>query len=477
MNPKTIFALALAFRLAVLLLSRPWSDDWPQRLTYSGDPFEYSVLGKSLLTRGVLSVTWPNAMPDALRLPVYPAFVGLTSGGGQISLLWCTVLVQVLIDSFFASLLVRMTGALFNHEALGGAVGLIYALNPDAALYASQLFAESISVWLLVGTIYGVAAAAQPAAPGAWKRFAVGVLCGAMLVLCKPIWQYVWMAVLGWLALMAWRARARRSIVAFLAAGWLCMAAPGVLWVKRNYDTWGVASLSFSKAYTERTIAEGVITSAGATGRVPIPDFSREMQLHCIMPDFSQPDFMPPAFQQVTSWDRSGVAGDYRVAHELYATTLRDFRPAYVKLHFLSTAYTIFSPATNFATRFFGTGRVEDSAFANFGTSGLTTTGKFFAFLQRALSNPVAIVWSVLVVSYLVAYYAAILFGARTYLTHYRWNIWTLFLLGGGSLLFLLGPSGSSRYRFALIQAFLPLAALGYLRWRSRGGSSAARKS
>lgn len=58
--------------------------------------------------------------------------------------------------------------------------------------------------------------------------------------------------------------------------------------------------------------------------------------------------------------------------------------------------------------------------------------------------------------------------GVIAYWREYRGHIWTLFLAGGGAFVFLLGPVGSSRYRFVLIQAFLPLAGLGIRRWQRR---------
>jgi hypothetical protein len=363
--------------------------------------------------------------------------------------------------------MVRALGTLFKNRSLGLASGLIYALNPDAAFYSTQLFAESISVWLLLGSLYGLASTSSPIQPGTLRRFACGVLCGSLLILCKPVWQYFWMATLAFMAVQAFRVP-NRLMRAALAVGCLVMTIPGAYWVKRNHDAWGVTSLSFSKDFAKRTIAEGVVSWAGASERVPIPEFTRELQLHCLVPDFSQHDFLPVSFKEVTNWNRQGVAEDYRVADELHSTVLRDFRSAYMKLHLLSSAYTLMSPATNFVKHFLGFTGTDFTSFANFGTSGIDTKSKLLVFLQRSLSDPFSLIWSAIVVSFLATYYAAVICGIRTYVTHYFWNIWTLYIVCGGGLIFLLGPAGTSRYRFALLQAFLPLAALGSLRWRRR---------
>ncbi len=467
MRIRTIFAVALLLRLAMFLFSRPWAADFPARLTISGDPFEYVVLGKSLLSRGEFSLTWPAAMPNVLRLPVYPLFVGLTSGGGQLSLLWVSVLFQVLIDSAFAAFLVKAIWDVFGSERLGLVSGMIYAVNPDAAFNSTQLFAESISVWLLVGAVWGLQTAARPSDSSSLRRFLAGVFCSASLILCKPVWQYVWLGLLIYLAVYCWKNRRSRR-AAFLSIGWLIIVTPGLLWVKRNYDHWGVASLSYSKGYTERSIAQGVAEWGGAVDRIRVPTFNYELQLHCLVPDFSQPDFMPPPFKQVTSWNRQGVADEFRVSRELFVKATRELPGTYLKLHALSTAYTLLSPGTNFVARFYGAERNKAPAFANFGTSGLNTPQKFTSFLKQALSEPFPIMWTSWVLLFLAAFYFFSVAGMWSYFSEYRQNIWCIFLLAGGCLIFLMGPAGTSRYRFALLQAFLPICAMGILRWKNQ---------
>lgn len=147
---------------------------------------------------------------------------------------------------------------------------------------------------------------------------------------------------------------------------------------------------------------------------------------------------------------------------------MRGMPALYIKLHTLSTVYTLFSPGTNFVARFYGADVSDAPSFANFGTSGLHTTDKFAGFVKRAFSNPLALGWSIWVVVYLTTFYVATLAGVRAYFSQNWRNIWSILLFAGGCLIFLLGPAGTSRYRFALLQAFLPLAAFGVSHWINR---------
>ena len=275
-HARIVFILALAVRMLLFLLSGPWKDDWPQRLTYVGDPFEYAVLGRSVLTRGEFSLTWPVPIPNALRVPVYPIFVALTSGGAHLGMLWLTILCQVVIDSLFAVFLMHCLSLLFRKESIGWIAGLIYACNPDAILWSTQLLAESISLWLIAGALYGLSAVTDLAKRPARWRFIVGVLCGALLPLCKPVWQYLWWLLLGWIVLAILRTRSR-SALAWMLAGSLVMAAPSIAWMKRNYDAWGMFTLSVSKPYVQRVSAQGILLWAGTSDGPAVPDYTREM--------------------------------------------------------------------------------------------------------------------------------------------------------------------------------------------------------
>ena len=475
-HPKTVFILALALRLVLFLYSGPWKDDWPQRLTYVGDPFEYAILGRSLVTRGEFSLTWPAPMPNALRLPAYPLFIGLTSAGAQLDKLWVTILCQIVIDSLFAVFLMHCLRLLFQKRAIGGIAGVLYACNPDAILWSTQLLAEPISLWMIVGALYGLAAVGELAAGRARGRFVAGVLCASVLPFCKPVWQYLWLLLLCWLLFAILRRRSRPAL-GWLIAGSLVVAAPGLAWMKRNYDAWGVFTLSVSKPYVQKVSAEGILLWAGTGSEMAVPEYSHEMKMHFLIPDFSQPDAMPAAFMQVTEWDRNAMAADYRNGAEFYALVRSRHWPLYLKQHVVGTAYLLFSPATNYVRRFIGSYSGSEENFGFIGGADLGTKDKFLGFLRRSLADPVAILWTGAVVAYLAFYYLATLAGLMPYWKEYRWNIWTLFLAGGGAFVFLLGPVGSSRYRFVLIQAFLPLAALGLSRWWKRDGVRSVRSS
>lgn len=460
LSARVVFVLALAVRLSLFLVSGPWKGDWPQRLTYVGDPFEYAVLGRSLLTRAEFSLTWPVPIPNALRLPVYPIFIALTSGGGHLEMLWLTILCQLVVDSLFAVFLMRCLSLLFRRNSIGGIGGLLYACNPDAALWSTQLLAESISLWLIIGALYGLAVVMELAQKRNRGRFVLGVLCGALLPLCKPIWQYLWLLLLGWMVLAVLRTRSRVALF-WLIAGTLVIAAPGLTWMKRNYDAWGIFTLSVSKPYVQREIAKGILLWAGLSADQTVPDYTREMQMHFLLPDFNRPNAMPQPFMDVTAWDRGALIRDYREGEKFFSLVRRRYWSVYLKQHVVGTAYLLLSPGTNYVRRFIGANALSEENFGFIGGADLSTKAKFVNFLRRSLAQPTAIAWTTVVLAFLTFYYLAVLAGVLTYWKKYRWRIWSLFLIGGGLFVFLLGPVGSSRYRFVLIQAFLPLACIG----------------
>ena len=108
----------------------------------------------------------------------------------------------------------------------------------------------------------GIVRSREFAAGQARWRFVAGVLSASPLPLCKPVWQYLWLLLLGWLLFAILRTRSRPALD-WLIAGSLVVAAPGFAWMKRDYDAWRVFTLPVSKPYVQKVSAEGILLWAG----------------------------------------------------------------------------------------------------------------------------------------------------------------------------------------------------------------------
>ncbi len=461
-KPRTLFLLALALRLSLFLLSHPWEDAWPKRVI-GADSFEYAVLGRSLLTRGEFSYTWPNPMPNALRLPAYPLFVGLTSGGGDLSMLWCTATIQVLIDSLFAVFLIRCVRTLFSDALIGQVAGILYAFNPDAILWCTQIMPESLSVWVIGGALYGLAAALN--LPEQRIRFAFGVFCASILPLTKPAWQYLWFMLLAVTIIAVFRARQRSARVLILA-GLLVMLVPAGVWIGRNFQAWGIPALSVNGPLAQEWAAKAVLEGAGPDKAVPIPEYTREMDLHInFITDYSQADWIRPRFKEIKSWNRDGLAEDIKNEKGLLPKVLRHHFLLYVKSTALATADVLFAPQNKNIKEFLGLPIKTEVKWHTMSGSHLDGGHEIAAFIKARAANPLTLTWSCFALGFLALYYGGAVMGIKPYINNYIWNIWTLYIIGVAGMLLLIGPLGQARYRFVMTQPFLALASIGIANW------------
>ena len=212
-----LFLSALGLRLA--LLSLPLSH-------FNPDSYEYLALGNNLASSWNYSMDGVN--PDITRLPGYPFLLGLTgifSGSVNIPL---TLVLQCLLDSATA-LLVLLLAAEFAAPCFALGAAAVYALHPIFAVYPRLLLSETLfffcwALFLLVllkslklGSLKLAAAAGLLLAVGVLVR-AAHVMYPVALIPVILVWSSGWKrAALHWtvlfltftLALAPWKARNR----------------------------------------------------------------------------------------------------------------------------------------------------------------------------------------------------------------------------------------------------------------------------
>ena len=149
----------------------------------SVDAQGYHALALNLLAgRGFTLNAEPPFVPDAIRTPLYPAFVALVYAvGGPVPAL--VAWFQGLLDAFTALVLVDLVRRLAGGGWWAWAAGLLYALNPTAWRFSNELLTEillaAVLAWLL--WVYVRLADRRP-----WGWLVVAGVLAGLAALIKP---------------------------------------------------------------------------------------------------------------------------------------------------------------------------------------------------------------------------------------------------------------------------------------------------
>jgi hypothetical protein len=451
-----ISCLALALRLGLFLISDPWQPSWPQKVL-SADSFEYFILGKSLLERGTFSYTWPEAMPNALRLPVYPLFVAISSLGGQLEFLWLTGLSQVILDSLWAGLLFRIVGTLFPRPPLAFGTAFLYAVNPDAVFWSTQIMAETISVWLMVLAVYGLAAAADE--KPALSRLCLGGLAAGSVPLVKSAWQYFALGMLFYLLYQLIRAPKFRSRISL---GLVCflLVTPSAFWIGRNWVHWGVPCLSvggpLQKAWTAKLLYKW-------SGAAEVPAYTPEMAFHVgFVVDLTKPDWICDKFKNVHQWDPQGLRREIESSKDLFLVALQNHPGVLIRSLAVGIGGALFSPQNRSLKTFLGMPLERDENWRNWETGGtLRSWQSVVGFIRSRIESPATLAWSLFAFTFFGLFYSGVLLGARRYVKKYFFSPWTIYLLMTTPIFFLNGVMAHSRYRLSMLFPLCVIAVLG----------------
>lgn len=462
----TIFLLALILRSTAFIATQPWEESWHQRLLYSGDPFEYLTLARSLWERQAFSTTWPEPMPNAFRTPGYPIFLGALCGG-QIDSMWIAILVQVILDSAFAAAFAKIVEACFRSRDLGFTAGVLYSCYPEAIFWSTQMFPENMGVWLAACGLGFIAIALQTQKTALRT---VALVCGSavigLTILIKPNWLIMPIITGFWLTFRA--ARGDRIGRLMLTFSLLVLVLPTLFWMSWNWYNWGNWTLNYGHVAFKEAIVTGLIKKTD-THELPVSaTWSREMDLHMLMPDFSRANYLPLKNSSVRSWSRDSLSRDKAAVDAQYSRLTLDNPLTYANMHLSGAVYLLVSPGNEFMRNAFVRDNRKPHLYAIFATSG---SGFFDLLKQKVFAGQLSLVSMALAV--FVLFYAAICYtGAfatllRTVMSKDFFSLggpWFCYLAFSALNVALIGPGGTSRYRYALMVGLLPYASKFILR-------------
>jgi 4-amino-4-deoxy-L-arabinose transferase-like glycosyltransferase len=222
---KTFYCGLLCLFAAALL------GTWLRIRAFNSSPREltgYYSLAENLKATGVYAYPGSPFTPTAYRAPLYPAFLYpfVDGGAGGVSRAFAAQLAVFLLTLFLVWAVSAAAGG-----ALGaGAASLLYALHPEAALYAASFEVEFFYGYLLAcaaGWLYLAAESGRP------RHYLGAVALVGLAIACKsPLFLFPLLLALPpfW---KLWRA-GRRLLPLALAAYLLLLP-----WVLRNQARFG----------------------------------------------------------------------------------------------------------------------------------------------------------------------------------------------------------------------------------------------
>ncbi len=172
-----LFGLALAARWSYAAQMPPTAP------VASVDAQGYQALALNLLAgRGFTLDSQPPFVPDAIRTPLYPAFVAAVYAlSGPVP--WHVALAQGLLDALTALVVADIVRRLTGAVRWAWAAGLLYALNPTAWRFSNELLTEIVLAAVVAGMVWAFVRYSDGRRP-AWLALAAALSAAALLV--KP---------------------------------------------------------------------------------------------------------------------------------------------------------------------------------------------------------------------------------------------------------------------------------------------------
>lgn len=220
-----VFFFALSVRMLWLVLSLLLGD--APFLLYDSD--HYLRLANNLVQHGVFSRS-PQApfFPDIARTPGYPVFLALFAKSGFNTILIASVqsILGALLPVFLFAAAVRMG---FQKPWIAA---LIACLDLSVLLFTPMILTDGIFVLLLGALLWVLSSPNQH-----WKAFLLAGLLTSLLILTRPIAQFLPLLIA---AFLLFRGVRTKKVLAFLL---VAFALPGG-WMVRNHAEFGVLTLS-----------------------------------------------------------------------------------------------------------------------------------------------------------------------------------------------------------------------------------------
>jgi hypothetical protein len=345
------------------------------------------------------------------------------------------LLLQIAVSALTLTLLYQLTSTWFNPKAAFGA-GLLYALEPHAVLYASELLSDTLFTTTIIGSLVVFLKALETRQ--GLHFFWAGLLVG-LAALIRPVGQYlpVLFIILTFFILRRNKATALRGGIVLITA-YLVAITP---WLYRNYHEYGAVSLTAigGEFLLEWVVPNIEVARTGkqiAEAREEFTGLARQRGL----------DRTDNPFEK--SRIRTAVAVDYIKEHPV------DFAKASIRGAF----YSFINLDTGGFSNLLKLKSTEMPGWF----AGDSFVSRVRVFLSRKTLGELAI--GTIVALFLAITYILSLVGVWFALRDGRY--WPILIIGAMTAYFLvfIGPIGLARYKMPCVPLYLSIAGYGFSR-------------
>ena len=221
-NLAIVFIIALSLRLALFLITNMWEPQVYNKIIIQpgNDPLTYHTTALEIMN---FFESGKTVEPNPLRTAGYPVFLAMIySAFGTYP--WIVLLVQIIIDSLSAVILLIIFSRYFNLR-IALFAGLFYAFDPHLIIFSLSMYSDTLLVFFLILTFYFLSKYFLDQTRSRLNLIIFSALLG-ISTLIKPISQFVPLIILVFI-LIKYRAsvkQAARHSVYFLTIFFLVLS-------------------------------------------------------------------------------------------------------------------------------------------------------------------------------------------------------------------------------------------------------------
>lgn len=452
-----IAALLLRLALAGAML---WVGGEPE-VFHRPDTGSYVQPAQELLESGRYT---SEGRPELFRTPGYPLFLLAGVWLGEVELV--TVFLQALVGTVTVWLLYRIGVMLGGGRNPGRAAAALYAVEPLALLYVSQVASETVFAALAVAALWAILRGLRASEPGT-RWFASGALLLAAAAFVRPIGLYLPLVPA---SVLVWRGFQKREERRELLGGSvLLLLIPALccgMWMVRNArvgDYAGFSTVVAQNAYFYQAAAvraeQEDIRYYEMRERLGYGDRARYLARH----------------PEQRSWSQGRIQ---RWRREQGLETLKNHPLRYAALHLRGNIRLLITPGATDYLKGFGAYPVSGGLLDTVVTEGITA-----ALVRLYRTRPLAFWSNVVLGAVLLGYYLLAGMGLLGVLRDRRETgsgtdradslrgtmVFLLLLTAAYLILASGGPMGASRFRHPVMPLITVLGGVGFAALWMRG--------
>lgn len=433
-NRAVMAAISIAFILRVAVAAGAYARSGDVEVFHGADTASYLEPAQELVRARSFAVA---DEPEVVRTPGYPLLltIGVVAGRPEI----VTVALQILLSCATAYAVYRLARTTLDSERAAVTAAALYAVEPYAVLYCSQLMTETLFTFLITCAVVFLV---QFLHNGRWTSLTAAAFLVSLSILVRPI-GYVLPLMLAVLVI----ARRRMTLIK-RTAGVALLLLPSLavisVWQWRNQTAAGYPK--FSAIYDINAMYQATGVTAELSGK------SRELLIERAN-EFYEAKY-PSAAKRYAAMRRDALP------------VLRAHPLIYLRVHARGVLHTLFGTGANTYLTLFRYRQVDPAALSQIVK---TSVADGIRYLYRRA--PAALVFNVVLLVVAVAYLAAAGIGIISW-PRGRWIDGAALLLPAVFLLLIAGlPLGGGRFRHPVMPEVCVFAAC-VLTCRNAAGSA-----